>query len=240
MNTLIKWQQFNHVYQPIYNLSNWNKCGYEALIRCHSYQNPEHLFREARKGKLVYQLDTESIYKAIIDSVANIKQNGLLLFLNIFRSTLIHPHFSSFVDRLINEFPISRQHIVFEINEIEEDLEIEVFRQAVSTLKKQGFLIALDDVGRGASSLQMITELELDFIKLDRFFSVDLSNSEKKQRMVQFFVEYCQNDVQLILEGLEEPEDLAAAQTLGVTKGQGYILGKPANLGDIFHKKETS
>jgi EAL domain-containing protein (putative c-di-GMP-specific phosphodiesterase class I) len=76
----------------------------------------------------------------------------------------------------------------------------------------------------------MILELEPDFIKLDRLFSLDLSKSTSKQKMISLFVEYCKNNTKLILEGIETPEDLAIAKCLGVDIGQGYVLDMPKLL----------
>jgi EAL domain-containing protein (putative c-di-GMP-specific phosphodiesterase class I) len=66
-------------------------------------------------------------------------------------------------------------------------------------------------------------------------FSVNLSASKKKQRWIELIVEYCKDaNVQLVLEGIEKSEDLATAKALGVSIGQGYLLGKPDILDNMI------
>lgn len=71
-------------------------------------------------------------------------------------------------------------------------------------------------------------ELKPDIIKLDRYLAKNLSHSKAKLRVVEMFVHYCQDDILLILEGIENQYDLEMAKQLGVRAGQGFLLGKPA------------
>lgn len=105
-----------------------------------------------------------------------------------------------------------------------------VFIQRVSDLRRRGFLIALDDVGDGTDTFRNIHDLAPDYIKVDRYYSKLLSVSKDKQQVVRLFVEFCQNDIQLILEGVENNEDFDCAARLGVKNGQGYLFGKPGRL----------
>ncbi|WP_261376154.1 hypothetical protein [Brevibacillus brevis] len=57
-----------------------------------------------------------------------------------------------------------------------------------------------------------------------------LSSMPNKQKLVSLFVQYCQVQTQLVLEGIEEPEDLSVALALGVPIGQGFLLGHPEPL----------
>ncbi|MGJ9458485.1 EAL domain-containing protein [Oceanobacillus sp. CF4.6] len=101
----------------------------------------------------------------------------------------------------------------------------------ISLLKKRGFQIAIDDVGKGSASLKSIIELEPDYLKMDNYFAFDLSVSEQKQEMIKSFMTYCENtNTKFILEGIEKTEDLAVAKDLGVLYGQGFLLGKPTSL----------
>lgn len=228
---IINEKLFTHHYQPLYYLSNWSLCGYEALFRCRLCENPEIVFHAARKQKRIYDLDTASILLSAL-SYFSVKRDGNL-FVNVFPSTLLHPAFFSFIDKLTNNLSISTRNIILEINESEEIEDAQQMRIVISFLRRLGFRIAFDDIGKGSATLKNIIEFEPDIIKLDRYFSMGLAGSDKKQKLIKMLVDFCQDDVQLVLEGLEKPEDLAIAKVLGIRIGQGYLLGRPQVLATI-------
>ncbi|MFM1654829.1 EAL domain-containing protein [Brevibacillus sp. B_LB10_24] len=229
VNELIEKKQYYHSYQPLFRFSDWELVGYEAFFRCESF-TPEVLFTTLLEQDLMYELDTTSIYEAITSYAQSMTSAPKNLFVNILPSTLLHPSLPSFLEKLQATNSVPNRYIIFEINEAEQITDYRAFGEAVRRLRQDGFRIALDDVGKGVASLQRIVEVEPDYIKLDRYFATDLSSSEKKQRMIQLLVTYCRNHTFLILEGIETPEDLAAAKVLGVDIGQGYVLGKPGSL----------
>jgi EAL domain-containing protein (putative c-di-GMP-specific phosphodiesterase class I) len=230
LEKIMEYKAFYHLYQPLYRLADWKLCGYEAFLRTEFMDNPEVLFRIARESGKLYGLDISSISQAVHSYQNKYKNSNLKLFINVFPSTLVHKNFLEFLDRFTSALLFQPQNIVFEINEAEEINDFNSIKQAISLLKTYGYHIALDDVGKGFYSFRHLVELEVDFIKLDRYFSFNLSKSERKQRVVKSLVEYCDKDIFLILEGIENAEDLTIAKMLKVPIAQGYLLGKPSFL----------
>jgi EAL domain-containing protein (putative c-di-GMP-specific phosphodiesterase class I) len=236
MNFYIKkWETegktFEHAYQPLWNLENWSIFGYEALIRVtnRNIQNVEHLFQKAREDGYLYEFDTASIKNAVSHFPFS-KLNKKLLFLNIYPSTILHDRFKCFLDDLFNQFPAVSGRIVFELNEAKEEEEIwgsAELKERIQMIKNYGFHIAIDDVGRGASTLQKIIEFQPSYIKLDRYFAKDLAANKEKQQIVALLASYCRKKMVLVLEGIEKEVDLAQAKLLRVPAAQGYLLGKP-------------
>jgi EAL domain-containing protein (putative c-di-GMP-specific phosphodiesterase class I) len=232
---LIEEQRFEHVYQPLWDLSNWKIFGYESLIRIvngGSVHNIEHLFQMAREQGCLYELDTTSIKNSIFHFPFS-KQDKKLLFLNIYPSTILHDRFKRFLNDLVAHFPAIEGQIVFELNETkdeEEVWEISELKERIRMIKEYGFYLAIDDVGKGASALQKIIEFQPDYIKLDRYFAKDLAMNKEKQRIVALLASYCQEKIVLVLEGIEKEVDLAQAKLLKVPAAQGYLLGKPHKL----------
>lgn len=218
---------FHHVYQPLYFLSDWSLLGYEAFLRSQYFVAPELLFQNAERLDKLYELDILSLFKAVVSYTPKNRALQTSVFVNIFPSTLLHPDFHCFVDGLLSDYAVSKGEIVLEINESQEINDVKSMRNMLSFLRQNGFQIALDDVGKGSASLKSLVEFEPDFIKLDRYFSIDLSVCLRKQRLIELLVGYCKDDAYLILEGIEKSEDLAIAKLLGVDIGQGYLLGKP-------------
>ncbi|WP_230876255.1 EAL domain-containing protein [Paenibacillus validus] len=232
---LIENNHFYHVFQPLRRLPDQGKVGYEALIRSTSGIGPNALFQGAIEQNRLYQLDTWSIDHALSSFFFSpVAQEDGLLFINLFPSTIIADAFPLFVNDLRRRLLSFVHRIVLEINESITEEPIwsnPVFMQRIKDLRNNGFLIALDDVGEGTTTFRKIFEISPDFIKIDQFFSKELSLCKKKQKVVQLFVDYCGDaDSTLILEGIEREEDFVCAACLGVTIGQGYYLGKPNRL----------
>ncbi len=230
IDTLIYQELFHHYFQPLYYLDDWSLLGYEAFLRCdyQSYDNIESLFGLARKYEKLNELDMTSIRKAM--TVYHRHQNsitGNTLFLNVYPSTLKNQQFIHIWNELTEQMYMTGKRIVLEINEAEEITDYALMRRIIRPLREKGVLFALDDLGKGAASLKALIELEPEFVKLDRYFANDLSISPAKQKMVQSILYYCQDQIQVVLEGIEHSRDLSMAKALGVHIGQGYLLGKP-------------
>lgn len=228
IDQMIEMKAFHHVYQPIFQLLTNTIAGYEALLRSPPYP-PEYLFNLAFEERRLFELDITSIYHSIsMFFTTSYNQSDFPVFINIFPSTIAHPCFPCFIEQCLSKIP--QKNIVFEINEIGSVEDYALFRKVTSYLREEGYRIAIDDVGAGASSIPKIVELQPDIIKLDRYLSDNLAHSVPKQRLIDMFVHYCREDIQLILEGIEKPGDLAVAKSLGIQVGQGFLLGKPMPL----------
>jgi len=233
---LIENNQLYHVFQPLRRLPEQGKFGYEALIRSTTGIDPDALFQGAVEQNRLYQLDTWSIDHALSSFFFSpvTQEEDELLFVNIFPSTIIADAFPLFVNDVRRRFRSFVHRIVLEINESITEEPIwnnPVFNQGIKNLRDKGFLIALDDVGEGTTTFRKIVEISPDFIKIDRYFSKELSLCKKKQKVIRLFVDYCgYAESILVLEGIEREEDFICASCLGVPIGQGYYLGKPDRL----------
>jgi EAL domain-containing protein (putative c-di-GMP-specific phosphodiesterase class I) len=228
IDNLIYKEEFTHHYQEVFLINSMQKIGVEFLFRG-MVGNPEFIFQKAREASRLYDLDTKSIRKAFTSNFS--KKKGLiqgLLFLNIYPSTILNPNFPNFIKKLSNSFPNSCKDTVFEIIESEKTSNLNLLKSKVLSLKEKGFKIAIDDVGKGWSSLSTIIELRPDFIKLDRYFSINLSMDNCKQKMIKLLIDYCHDTKsKVILEGIETTKDLDTARKLGIQLCQGYLLSRP-------------
>ncbi|WP_458413683.1 EAL domain-containing protein [Schinkia sp. CFF1] len=222
-------EQCFHMFQPIYQLEAGQCYGYEALLRSNSY-NPLTLFKMAEEKQHKSNLDLLSAQNSIQAFSKSAKNNDCLLFINLFPSTLIHSSCTYLYDFIKLNPVTAYNRIVIEISESESLDDLHKFTETVLSLKKAGYLIAIDDVGAGTSSLTKLTVACPDIIKIDRWFAHRLSESKEKQDIIKRFMRFCGNDIQIVLEGIETREDLEAAKSLGLVFGQGYYLGIPAPL----------
>ena len=98
----------------------------------------------------------------------------------------------------------------------------------LNKLKNSGATIAIDDFGTGYSSLSYLTQLPIDFIKIDRSFVQQVNENKSSRMLVDTIVNLAKNlDLQLIGEGVETTENLEMLRYKGCDFAQGYLLGKP-------------
>lgn len=240
---IIENKQMNHVYQSMWRLENWRINSYEALIRFpnQTVNNIEEIFNMARDQGCLYKLDTLSIRGAIKKFPTSLFKKSSL-FINLYSSTLIHPEFEVFLQGLLMEFPHIQGRVIFELNETLEEEWVwrtpDILKR-IEMIKKNHLFFALDDIGKGANIFQKIIEFTPHYIKLDRYFSVELSESKEKQEMLALLVNYCHPHIGLVLEGIEKEVDLAWAKILNVPIVQGYLLGKPEMIDLGIERKKV-
>ncbi|MDY0395750.1 EAL domain-containing protein [Virgibacillus halophilus] len=107
------------------------------------------------------------------------------LLLNVYPSTMVHPEFLPTMRQIEEIVQIKPENVVLEINESEKKEQFYMLQTVVKQLRQMGYLIALDDIGKGDATLQSIIEFEPDVVKLDRYFMRDLAVSHKKRRYLK-------------------------------------------------------
>lgn len=223
-------ENYYHLFQPIMNNKSGIPLGFEALLRHSSNKSPELIFKEARNHQLLVNLDLFSI-SLCMERQKFLINRDINIFINIYPITIASPKFNKILDD-IKELKL--KNLIFEINESSDDKEVwgsDMFLTNINKLKSLGVKVAIDDVGKGQSTLQNIINIEPDFIKLDRSFSKNLSITSAKQRLILSFLEISKAlGSKLVLEGIETKEDFKCANQLGVSFVQGFFFGKPAAL----------
>jgi EAL domain-containing protein (putative c-di-GMP-specific phosphodiesterase class I) len=233
IHQLIEEENFYHYSQGLFNTGSWERIGGEILLRS-EFGPPDVIFEKAKVANKLYELDTKSIFNVLHNYNLQDSTQKDLLFINIFPSTILHSDFPDFILNIKNTSLRKDNSVVFEIIETDFVENISFFKERIKFLKNLGYLIAIDDVGKGWSSLHMIIELDPDYIKLDRYFSLNLSKSKPKQEMIKSFIHFTKySKSKLVLEGIECEKDLAIAKVLGVDICQGFLLDKPKPISSL-------
>ncbi|MGN7299573.1 EAL domain-containing protein [Ferdinandcohnia sp. SAFN-114] len=231
-NNFVQHELFSHSFQPIFDIQTWTRIGFEGLLRTSYFENIDDTFKLAKIEKQLYELDSRSIRKAALTyySAGFTKKDGYL-FLNVYPSTLTNRNFLPFIRKTIAENTHFNTQVIFEISEMEVITDFSSLKNNINQLRSEGFLFAIDDVGKGNSNVKHIIELDPDFIKLDKYFSNNLYKDLKKQEFIKSIIHYTNNyEINLVLEGIETEVDLAMAKAIGVKYGQGFVLGRPKSL----------
>ena len=221
------------VYQPIFHLADKAVIGYEALARRpgHPAEHVDGLFSAAQRLGLSRDLDWLA-RRAAVDGARELPP-GALLFVNVGVLALIDPlHDIDQMFLLLNWAGRRPDEIVLELSEREAVTDRARLRAVLSSYRYHGFRFAIDDVGEGHSTIEVLATARPEFIKVAGTLSrgpgktVD-GNMAAIAALVTFATA---TGAIVIAEGLESTEDIELMADLGVTAGQGFALGMPAAL----------
>jgi diguanylate cyclase (GGDEF)-like protein len=108
-------------------------------------------------------------------------------------------------------------------------ISIQHAADTIKRLKSVGITVAMDDFGTGYSCLSYLPKLAFDAIKIDRSFVRELLTCPETRALVESILTLARNlNMNVIVEGIENEEQLALVGKLGGDEAQGYLLGRPS------------
>ncbi|MDF1581012.1 MAG: EAL domain-containing protein [Desulfuromonadales bacterium] len=218
-------------FQPLVNLKSSEILGYEALVRGplnSPLHSPESLFAVAA---MCGQLDKlEIACQAVhLKSFVELGLDGLL-FLNISPQQLsTNCRSPQGIKRLLGKMGLSPDRVVIELTEHRPVTNGSLLCQAVDDFHRQGFGIAIDDLGTGYNGLKLWADLHPDYVKIDQHFIQGIDEGFGKREMLLSLLEIARGrGCRVIAEGIERVEEYRVIKELGVTIGQGYFFARPS------------
>ncbi|MCY1034120.1 EAL domain-containing protein [Corallococcus sp. BB11-1] len=220
-------------FQPIVHARDTSSIfAHEALMRGRDRDgalvSPARMLDTAREADLLFQLDLAARTTTIREAVRH--QLRTHLFINFTPTAIYDPAYClRSTVAAIREAGIPEEHVVFEIIESDRSANAEHLRAIVDFYRKAGFKVALDDLGAGYSSLNLLHQLRPEFMKLDMELVRGVHADPYKASIVQKLLEIArQLGIQTVAEGIETPEELSWVRRHGVDFVQGYLIAKPA------------
>ncbi|MES2406888.1 MAG: GGDEF domain-containing protein [Pseudomonadota bacterium] len=227
---ILKNETLQAVFQPIMDLKAGQLIGYEGLIRGPS-DSPLHapikLLSTAEQFGLSGRIESLCVV-TVLDKFIKRALPGRL-FLNISPLGLLEGCLATDkVQALLNREDFPRDRIVFEITESSPKMALAPVVEAVMALRAQGFRIALDDLGEGFSSLRLWSELQPDYVKIDKHFVHGIHQDPTKLQFIRSIQQIAENGgARLIAEGIENRAEFQIIKDMGICFGQGYFIGHP-------------
>ncbi len=204
---------------------------YECLLRgvdsAGSLVGPNRLYDAARDADLMYQLDRA----ARLQHIAAANRQGLksTVFVNFNPTSIYDPEFClrSTVAAIQNT-DIPPANFVFEVVESDRVTDLERLPQILDYYRRAGFRVALDDLGAGYSSLNLLSLLRPDFVKLDMLLIRGIDLDPYKGELVGKLIESAHNlGIEVVAEGIETVGEWNWTAAHGADYSQGYLFGKP-------------
>jgi EAL domain-containing protein (putative c-di-GMP-specific phosphodiesterase class I) len=231
LDAVIGAQQVVTLFQPIIDLRTHAVVGHEVFTHGPDgspYEDAERLFALAeRTGRLV-ELERLARSRALA-SARRVLKSGEKLFLNTSTRALLDVEVGGpgFL-HLVAQSGLKHDEVVLEITERMAKEERGPYQEALLALKREGFPIAVDDMGAGYSSLQSLVDLEPAYLKFDIALVRGIDRSSIKRSLLETVVDLSGRiGAQVVAEGIEAEAELTTLREMGVPLGQGRFLSAP-------------
>ncbi len=229
-------KRFDFLAQPLVSLKTRQTVGYELLLRL-TFEGgapmPPLLAVEACETVgLLRQLNLETFQSAA--HLLSLVDSSRYVTINLSRSQLMISDLLKDLIKTMNSKNQDLNRIVVEVTE-EQYLEDAALIAVLDDLKKAGVRLALDDVGRGHSSLTALKQLPLDVAKLDKHF-LDHKSERYTLDSLTHVRQLCSSlGLQVLAEGIEDSDDLNTCIEAGFDLGQGYLISCPLSFDGAAH-----
>lgn len=224
-------RQIEMVIQPIIELSTGDVVAVEALARFPGdVQRPaDRWFADARAAG--HQVDLEMLaVESALDLIDQLPAD-VHLAVNVGPATLLDERLAVALQNA------PRQRITIELTEHEDFIDYPTLISVTRRLRSTGVRLSIDDTGSGYSGLSHILKLRPDILKIDRDLTDGIDADLVRQSLATALVSFSAGlQAHLIAEGIETPEALDALVGLGVRYGQGFYLGRPAPVAEVFSR----
>ena len=223
---------FRSVYQPIVSLRPGERdavVGYEALLRATGPDGPvfpDQMFAAAAESGWLHVLDRIGRTSAIRGAAGWLGDK--LLFVNFVPTTIYRPEVCLRTTvQAVAQAGLSLEQLVFEVTEGEHVADLDHLSDVFAYYRQRGARVALDDLGAGYSSLNMLVRLQPDVVKLDKDIVQGLPGRLSAAVVTAIVSMTHSYGGQVLAECIETAEQADAARELGVDLGQGWFFGRP-------------
>lgn len=231
-------RELTMVYQPIVELATGHVVGAEALIRWNHPElgllMPDAFIPLAEDADLIVPLSMWIIAE-VAHTIADWQARGIHLQIGV---NVSPAHFATGtlatdVIDIVDTYRIEPGCLALELAESQTLHDLDAVHYQLRDVQRHGVLIAIDDFGSGFSSLERLATLPVDILKIDKSLTqhLDSDNLHRRRAMTTLCAALVEVTTTLgkdtVIEGIETPEQLQICTDMGVTFGQGHLLGRP-------------
>ena len=232
--------EFELHYQPIVRLSDRRLVALEALLRWRqdgSLVSPAVFMPLAEASGLIVPIGRWVLEQAA-RCHGRLLEHGLegaSIAVNISAVQLLGDNIAETVRELQQRYRLPHGALHVELTESVVLRQPQAARARMLELRDTGVPISIDDFGTGFSSMAYLRNLPLDCLKIDRSFVQDVHNDERNASICRALIALAGGlGLGTIAEGVEQEGELAWLRENGCDQAQGYLLGRPAPLGELL------
>lgn len=246
MEDAVKNDEFFVMYQPKIELSTDKIIGAEALVRWNSsdpelgFLSPAKFIPLFEKNGFIEELDFivyEKVFKFLRNQI-DIGNNVVPISVNMSRNHTKEDKINNFISRFVstfNKYNLSPDLVEVEIVEESVANDKIILQQVIDALHNNGFSIAMDDFGKGESSLNMLSSIPIDVVKFDQNFLRNNSSLEESSDFITSLVDLGKKlNKKTVFEGVETKEQRDFLRSINCDVVQGYFYSKPLSENDFI------
>ena len=215
---------------------------FELLLRMNDEKGvsvpPEKFLSAAERYQLAPAIDRWVVRRTIemlTPHAARLHEMQACFAVNISGQSLGDADFAVFMDTVLRDSKLPRGLLSFEVTETAAVANIVRAEALIRRLRDLGSDVALDDFGRGLSSLSYLKMLPVTHLKIDGIFVRDVVSDDRSQAMLSAIVQLARAmNLKTVAECVESEAIWQATRSLGVEYGQGFSIGRPTPLEKVL------
>lgn len=230
----IKNDEFVAFYQPKVDINSGKLVGAEALIRWRTRDNkliaPGDFIPLSEKTGLVTDLDMIVFEKvlAFLRTSLDAGVECVPISVNFSRLHFSNEKFLPTLLQKMEKYQVPAHLIELELTESAIFDNFSIIYDFTEKVREYGVAVAMDDFGSGYSSLNMLKDLSIDTLKVDRAFLEEAADNEKRNIIFVSVVEMARKlNISLVVEGVETGENVSLMRECGCNIAQGYYFARP-------------
>ncbi|MEG0823742.1 MAG: EAL domain-containing protein, partial [Erysipelotrichaceae bacterium] len=243
MHRALENDEFKVYLQPKVNLTNGKTVGAEALIRWKTKNNlmiqPDSFIPLFEKNGFVTEIDFfvfEQVCKLLKEWIS-LGKTDLKIAVNLSRLHLYNLDFADRFERIRIKYSVPASYIQFELTESAVFDNLNIIKDICSRLKSLGFGIAMDDFGSGYSSLNLLSTIPVDLLKLDCKFLSDNVATKKGRIVIESIIKLASEiNITVLCEGVETIEQVEFLKEVRCNLAQGYYYDKALPISEFEAK----
>lgn len=242
MNQAIRDKEFSLFLQPKISLQTGKISGAEALVRWIKSDGeiicPGQFIPLFESNGFCIRLDMY-MFESVCRQIREWMDRGLTpvpVSVNQSKRVIYEKDYLNDLTAVIEKYQIPANLITLEILEGLALENVDEFNRKIEELQKKGFRVSLDDFGTEYSSFSTFSKLQVDELKLDRWFVKEM-NSGKNEKIMMVMEEIIQIahklNISTVVEGVETPEDHRLIREMHCDYGQGFHYSRPVSAQDF-------
>jgi len=226
--------EFKVYFQYMVNLESDKVCGAEALVRWISpemgFLPPDRFISLFERNGFIVDIDFY-VLEVICNKLKSFLDRGITDFIfsvNQSRETINDPNYIEKIRDLIGKYNIPPEFIELEVTENIFIDNYENILKVLDEIRELGFKISMDDFGSGYSSLNLLKEMPINTLKIDRLFLNEKATSSRGKLIIKSIIELAKNlQINVVCEGVETKQHVDFLKKVNCEIVQGYFYGKP-------------
>ncbi|MEG1994671.1 MAG: EAL domain-containing protein, partial [Oscillospiraceae bacterium] len=155
---------------------------------------------------------------------------------NLSRIHIENPDIVSTICQIVDKYNVPRKFIEIELTESTDYNDMKKLIEVMRSIHNEGFLIAMDDFGKAYSSLNLLKEIPIDILKLDKDFLTSCSENSKGETIIELILSMSKKlGLEVVSEGVETKQQVDFLMDIGCNIAQGYYFAKPMPADEFQH-----